>query len=284
MNHTFGTVEDDLYEGDETYSAGYWEAEASGGHDWDVRNYCPVLIVDDDSLALRSARFISTPADGQTYRAGEWIEFEVRFNGRVLVEGEVYMWIPIGADFGTFLHRRGSGSATLVFGYQVKAGDFDDDGLLSPANNILFGSGNLSGVWTNGAYHREDVAPRVLREAFSSTHRVDGYTIVERVQVTSSPADGTAYRAGETIEVTATFDQEVEVDGQVGLSLWLNHNNQSTWRPAWYQSGSGSKMLVFAYEVVVSDRDGDGLTIGRGTGDRCVEHYIRVYRDGHDQN
>ena len=261
MNHTFGTVEDDLYEGDESYSAGYWEADASGGHDLDVRNYCPVHIIDDDSLVIRSARFISTPADGQTYRAGEWIEFEVRFNGRVLVEGGVYVSIPIGAGFGRFSHRRGSGSNTLVFGHQVGAGDFDNDGLQSPAGNSRLGSGNLYGIWTNGAYHREDVAPRALPQGFSSTHRVDGYTMVESVQVTSSPADGTAYRAGETIELTATFDHEVEIDGAVGLSLWLNHNDQSTWRGAWYQSGSGSKTLVFAYEVVVSDRDGDGLTI-----------------------
>ena len=269
MNHTFGTVEDDLYEGDESYSAGYWEAEASGGHDFDRFNYCDVVIVDDDSLALRSARFISTPADGQTYRAGEWIEFEVRFNGRVGVAGEVYMSIPIGSGVGTFNHRRGSRSDTLVFGHQVKAGDFDDDGLLSPGDNILLGTGTLYGVWGNGANHLEDVAPRVLPEAFSTTHRVDGYTIVESVQVTSSPADGTTYRTGETIEVTATFDQEVEIDGEVGVSLWLDHNGRSTWRGAWYQSGSGSKMLVFAYEVIVTDRDGDGLTIRQGTGDRA---------------
>ena len=69
MNHTFSTIEDDRYEGDETYEAGYSIASGSGGHDLDRHEYCPVTIEDDDDLKVDSAWFNSTPADGHDRRA-----------------------------------------------------------------------------------------------------------------------------------------------------------------------------------------------------------------------
>ena len=89
MNHTFSTVEDDRYEGDETYEAGY--SFAGGGSDIDRHEYCPVTIEDDDDLKVDSVWFSSTPDDGHTYRAGEWIEIAAKFNGRAAVDGESFL-------------------------------------------------------------------------------------------------------------------------------------------------------------------------------------------------
>ena len=89
MDHTFSTIEDDRYEGVETYQAGYSLAE--GGHEIDRHTYCPVRIINDDDLKVDSVLFRSTPDDGHTYRAGEWIEIAAKFNGRAAVDGESFL-------------------------------------------------------------------------------------------------------------------------------------------------------------------------------------------------
>ena len=71
------------------YEAGY--SFAGGGHDIDYHEYCPVTIEDDDDLKVDRAWFNTTPADGHTYRAGEWIEVAVKFNGRAAVDGGMFL-------------------------------------------------------------------------------------------------------------------------------------------------------------------------------------------------
>ena len=131
MNHTFATHEDDLYEGDETYEAGY--SKATGGSDIDGDRYCQVTIVDDDELKVVSAWFSSAPADGYTYRTGEWIEVKVKHNGKVAVHGDTLLWFLFSdQNYRRFNYRRGSGSDTLAFGYQVQVGDRNLNHRLSP--------------------------------------------------------------------------------------------------------------------------------------------------------
>ena len=90
---------------------------------------------------------------------------------------------------------------------------------------------------------------------------------ITEVEVTSSPArDDDTYGLGETIEISATFSTDVEVDGNPGLGLWVG----STWRGAYYLRGSGSDTLVFGYTVEADDSDSDGIRMGGG------------YQDGDD--
>ena len=142
MDHTFSTIEDDRYEGDETYEAGY--SFANGGHDIDRHEYCPVTIEDDDDLKVDSAWFSSTPDDGHTYRAGEWIEVAAKFNGRVAVEGDIYLGFEFrssrGFQYREADYRRGSGTNTLVFGYEVDVRDRSVDYEVQP-NSILLRGG-----------------------------------------------------------------------------------------------------------------------------------------------
>ena len=167
MNHTFSTIEDDRYEGDETYEAGYSIASGSGGHDLDRHEYCSITIEDDDDLKVDSAWFNSTPADGHTYRAGEWIEIAAKFNGRAAVEGNIFVAFLFHSSKGfqsrQVDYRRGSGTNTLVFGYQVDVRDRNVDYEVEPT--YIQGNGRLYGVWTNGTHHREDTARRATFRA-----------------------------------------------------------------------------------------------------------------------
>ena len=257
MNHTFSTLEDDLYEGDETYLAGY--SLATGLDDLDRDKYCVVNIADDDDLRIKRAWFSSTPADGHTYRAGEWIEVAAKFNGRAAVEGNIFVAFLFHSSRGfqsrQVDYRRGSGTDTLVFGYQVDVRDLNVDYEVKP--NYIQGDGRLYGVWTDGAHHREDTANRIMPDGYGEQLSVDGRPYVRSVSVTSRPRVGDTYGRGEKVELQVTFDREVVVSGVpvVGLSVGSDYG------AARYTSGSGTRVLTFHYEVGEGHTDTDGISI-----------------------
>ena len=78
------------------------------------------------------------------------------------------------------------------------------------------------------------------------------------VGVVSSPADGRAYRVGESIEVDLTFSSEVRVVGRKP-TLRLHIGDNTVKAP--YSSGSGTNVLRFAYTVRAGDNDDNGISI-----------------------
>ena len=84
---------------------------------------------------------------------------------------------------------------------------------------------------------------------------------VTQVEILSQPADGYAYRAGESIDVMVSMDAKVEADGTPLPSLFLSDEADSTWRGAEYHSGSGGFALVFRYQVRSEDTDTDGISV-----------------------
>ena len=89
---------------------------------------------------------------------------------------------------------------------------------------------------------------------------IDDDPNITDVEVTSSPARDETYGVGETIEITATFSTDVEVDGNPALGLLVGSNSRS----ADYLSGSGTDSLVFGYTVGASDSDADGISMDGG--------------------
>ncbi len=89
---------------------------------------------------------------------------------------------------------------------------------------------------------------------------IDNDPGITDLEITSSPASGDTYRASETIEISATFSTEVDVDGYPALGLQVGDN----WRGARYVRGSGSNTLVFGYTVQPADRDADGIGMHGG--------------------
>lgn len=107
------------------------------------------------------------------------------------------------------------------------------------------------GFWDGGAWHYcvvtiEDVdTPEILS-----------------VNISSSPVDRYAYRAGDSIDIAVDLNQKVNVDGAPLLARFLGDENDSTWRGAEYHSGSGTRSPVFRYEVQTEDFDADGICVG----------------------
>ena len=89
---------------------------------------------------------------------------------------------------------------------------------------------------------------------------VDDDPYIIQVDVASTPAQGDTYAPGETIELTAKFSIDVDVDGDPRLGMWVGDN----WRQAKYLRGSGTRYLTFGYTVQTDDRDSDGIKMDGG--------------------
>ena len=80
--------------------------------------------------------------------------------------------------------------------------------------------------------------------------------VIDTIGITSNPGPDATYAAGDTIEVTVTFDETVAVTRMPQLTLNVGGVDQA----ANYGSGTGAA-LVFAYPVADSDLDTDGVSI-----------------------
>ena len=90
---------------------------------------------------------------------------------------------------------------------------------------------------------------------------------VTGVSTPSTPANGSEYRADETITVRLAFDEAVNVTGRPFVYL----NVGGAPRQAFYTGGTGTRTLDFAYRVQAQDFDSDGVNIctGRVSGAEC---------------
>ena len=85
---------------------------------------------------------------------------------------------------------------------------------------------------------------------------------VTAVAVSSDPGDDDTYGLGDTIQVTVTFSQTVDVDTTSGtprLKLKLDPDHVEKW--ANYESGSGTAELTFAYTVMEQDVATQGMAV-----------------------
>ena len=83
---------------------------------------------------------------------------------------------------------------------------------------------------------------------------------VSSLEITSNPGSDRTYAAEDTIEVTVTFSETVEVEGTPRLRLRVGART----RTAGYLRGTGTSVLVFGYEVAYGDEDSDGVSIQSG--------------------
>ncbi|MDE2757142.1 MAG: SwmB domain-containing protein, partial [Acidobacteriota bacterium] len=80
---------------------------------------------------------------------------------------------------------------------------------------------------------------------------------VSGVEITSNAGSDRTYAADDEIRVTVTFNETVEVTGTPRLSLELGGGSRS----ADYEGGTGTSLLVFAYEVAAGESDTDGVGV-----------------------
>ena len=297
FGHTFHTIEDERWEGNEKFYAGYSAIRESGGEN-QHGDYCVFTIVDDDTLEVTGVKLYKAPDSGSHFLIGEWIHVIITATGTPdLANGQTVTLRFRDEDntvherqatfnaFGTAGYAAGNTEdpgMPLMFSYQLKAGDpkantisvdsgfsstvygLKDDGTTSDVELVLSGKDNIQteaqadGTTTDPAHYGVDARPKV-----QNVDILDGpgipHIVIDR-QSTWTVDD--VFRAKEPIDVTVVFDQPVKVEGDSGISIRIG--SSSNWRGARYHSGSGTKVLVFRYTVQPADRDDDGVSVDSG--------------------
>ena len=221
----------------------------------------PVFKV-SDSVKGFSVSISSSPhyADGG-YRAGETIRVQVDFGEAVTVTGSPNLVLDVGGQARRAAYESGSGTRHLVFAYRVARGETDADGV-SLCSDTMKDAGCGQITLNGGSIVGESDSIAVGRDlpdlGNQSGHKVDGVAEAKEVSISSSPhyADG-GYRAGETIRVQVDFGEAVTVTGSPNLVLDVGGQA----RRAAYESGSGTRHLVFAYRVARGETDADGVSL-----------------------
>ena len=228
--------------------------------------------------ALLSVTVTSTPRKTtDTYGAREHIEFSMTFDAPVTVTGDPTFAFDLGGPT-TASWYAGSGTTTLRFSHAVtggSSGDQDTNGISWAATAIALNGGTIAGTDNAVAAVLTHVAQSNL-----AAHKVDGRTTavtaatVTDVVVTSTPmlmASGSStadtYGFGETIVITVTASEAVEVEGDPEFEFSLNNPGESS-NPklaTYDRTRSSATTMVFAYTVQAGDMDSDGIWIGSGS-------------------
>ena len=221
-------------------------AQGESGSDVNLELAKPIVIPLAAKVDAKGPVIQSVSSGDQTYGTGELISFTVTFDETVDVIGTPKLTFDVGGTSQSVDYVSGSGSKELVFTkYTVALGDFDADGI--EATSISLNSGTIKDELGNDAE---------LTTANGQTlAKVDAKGPV--IQSVSSD-DQTYVKKGDGIAFTVTFDETVDVDTNSGKPL-LKVTIGNVTKDATYDSGSGSKVLVFKYQVASGDVDSDGI-------------------------
>lgn len=271
------TREDNLVEGPETFTLRFEPASLQRNSYLPERdNKCELTIIDDDPQ-VTNIEVTSTPAMGDTYGAGEEVEFAVTFNAPV----DAVDWAGLGIWLDGWKgagYKSGAGTNTLTFAYQVQRDDLDEDGVGVQGGHVK-ADGSVHGLWgVTGAGADTPHYPWYQGLADQAEHKVDGRLVtLEDVSIVSTPENGgDTYGAGDSVVVALTFSEAVEVDGDPWIWVRIGPGIEgapdsvknsaiegapdSNERPAIYSGQSNdNKTVEFTYLVWEGDVDDNGI-------------------------
>ena len=217
-------------------------------------------------------RIVSDPGADSTYAVGDVIEIEIDFNDEIRVRANPELVLSIGRNGATPptgpLSRRAtldrSRPRLLVFRYEVQAGDQDVDGIRIQADALV--GGVVEDL-------RGNPARREFAAAIYAGHQIDTEApSVVGVAITSEPARGNTYGAGEVIEVQVTFSEIVYICQGGAPRLRLDVGTAQPYVN--YVDGAGTTTLAYRYTVRPLDQDDDGISMGPDAMDDpggCIE-------------
>ena len=96
--------------------------------------------VDDTAPAVSGIRISSNPGTDRTYAAEDEIRVTVTFSETVEVTGTPQLSLELGGGRRTATYEGGSGTAALVFAYEVADGESDTDGVGVEAGSLSGGT------------------------------------------------------------------------------------------------------------------------------------------------
>ena len=239
--------------------------------------------------AVTSVAVVSAPQSGETYSLYETMRFAVTFSHPVQVDTPGPLRLEVGLDdpgegSGSTVEAVFSGQSTsptaatpqislsryLHFHYKVQLFDGDADGVEIGANALRLASEAFASKARILSEDRTDAKLEHAEVGPLSGHKVDGSADVpeiEGIEVVSTPrlmsrgaGEADTYGEDEIIRIEVRFDDLVQVEGEPTFALEVGDPCVSVCK-AFYESGSGTDTLVFAYLVLEVDHDHNGIAI-----------------------
>lgn len=216
--------------------------------------YPKILKVDADTTGASSVSTLALPR----YTTAGIVPVQVHFSGPVNVSGNPTIELETGATKRLATYASGSGTNTLIFEYEVVAGDsaltLDYTG--TQALNLNGGTIEPTEDVTGTA---DEVANLLTLPAPGSDESLANNTpvlirTVPEVKRLSTP-DTDVYLDGTSLEVVVKYDQPVTVTGSPRITIRIGSNN----RIANYVTKVSPSELLFRYEVQLGDDDTDGI-------------------------
>ena len=219
----------------------------------------PLAVASATAPKVTSVSITSRPSrGGDTYAAGDAIVVRIGFDRLVVAGGTPRLVLGIGTATRAAA-LTSSAPRSLDFRYTVVAADRDADGICVAAHALELAGGSVRG--TDGVHAHLDLGSHAFANA--AAHKVDGSLgavpagpAVSGVRIDSSPRDGNAYRAGESIQVTVTFAADV-TGSAPGLALGIGAETRKATPFA-----STARARYFKYQVAAGDKDTDGISVG----------------------
>ena len=168
----------------------------------------------------------SDPGPDRTYAEGEDIRVTVTLSGTVEVTGSPQLSLELGGGLRTAAYESGSGTAALVFEYEVAAGESDTDGVGVEADSLS--GGTIQDTSDNAAVLDHDGL------AANAGHKVDGVR-------PALAASGGAVVNGTTL--TLTYDEPLDRSSTPDAGDFTVLGGDQT-RTVTRVSVSGSKVLL----------------------------------------
>ncbi len=197
----------------------------------------------------------ATDANG-TYIVGEAISLTVQFSDTVYVTGTPTLTLETGETDRTATYAAGSGSDTLTFTYTVQAGDSSADLNYAATDSLALSGGTIRDANASPSNDVNRTLPALDNGNSLAGQKnlvIDG--VVPSVTSVSSTASNGTVLYGETITITVTFSEIVNVTNVPQLTLDIHPAP----RVLDYVDGSGTTTLTFSYTVALNDQSGDNL-------------------------
>ncbi|HSF28150.1 MAG TPA: hypothetical protein VLA53_03890, partial [Nitrosopumilaceae archaeon] len=205
-----------------------------------------------NDTSLKVSNVSSTTANG-AYTTGATIAVTVTFSQAVTVTGTPQLLLETGATDRQANYVSGSGTTALTFNYVVQAGDASSDLDYVSTSSLTLNGGTIKNKVTNTINAILTLpAPGATGSLGANKNIIIGTISPTVTNVSSTTANG-SYNAGNTISVTVTFSEVVDVTGTPQLLL----ETGATDRQANYASGSGTSTLTFNYVVQTGDTSSD---------------------------
>ena len=211
--------------------------------------------------------FSSRPMLGGQYQPGEVVEITLTADEPVLVAGDNLPYVQLRvadryprATYSAARTAAKSKANQLVFTWTVQDGFQDNDefliapdyfrntvGVTDWSDNAI--DATLPGYWGNDTRHKVgDLGP----------------PLITNIAVTSTPASGDTYGAGETIEIALTATESIDVsnNSQPRLVIEVGQNYPSARYDAARSRNAGANKLVFTLDLQDYFEDENGILLG----------------------